>query len=206
MYYFKTILVLLVAMIAISCTKNKKTETTETDATGNAPTIKIKTNDATLLWTAYKFTAKAGVGGKFDTIYVDAPRISGTAEDILVGGSISIPTSSINSNNIIRDPKIRESFFGTLNTPTIQGKIISASDGKGEMELTMNGIKASNPYQYEVNDTALVVISSIDVSNWNGGEAISALNKVCEALHTGDDGTSKLWPDVDVVLSLPLAQ
>jgi len=201
----KTLALAAFALTVVSCTKTtKKAETSEMPAEALVPTIKIKTNEAILKWTAYKFTSKKGVGGVFDTLNISAEKVNGTAEEILAGGTISIPTSSVNSNNVIRDPKIKESFFGTFNTSEITGKILSAVDGKGEIEFTMNGMSANTPYTYIVNDTALVVATVLDVTSWNGGEAIAALNKVCEALHTGEDKVSKLWPDVDVVLSIPL--
>ncbi len=44
----------------------------------------------------------------------------------------------------------------------------------------------------------------LDVLLWNGEEALKTLNKECYELHTGTDGISKLWPDVDVVLKIPV--
>jgi len=205
---FKTLLLLLLTGFLFSCGTNnssKKTEETEKESPKVAEnTIKIATESAIMKWTAYKFKEKAGVGGSFDTLNIDSKTDNGTPEQILLGGSISIPTSSVNSNNEIRDPKIKKSFFGTFNTPEIKGKILSAADGKGEIEFSMNGLSVNVPYTYNVNDAALRIKTSLDVTNWNGGAAIAALNKVCEALHTGEDGTSVLWPDVDVTLTFPL--
>ncbi|WP_109832204.1 YceI family protein [Reichenbachiella versicolor] len=205
MNIFKTLLFAVLAVVVMSCSKSAKKETTIAEPVAEAvPSLKVKTNGASLKWTAYKFTSRSGVGGTFDTLNIEADKISGTAEEILAGGKITIPTSTVNSNNVIRDPKIKASFFGTFNTSEIKGKILSAADGKGEIEFTMNGMSANTPYTYAVNDTALVVTTAVDVTTWNGSAAIAALNEVCKGLHTGDDGVSKLWPDVDVVLSVPL--
>jgi hypothetical protein len=46
--------------------------------------------------------------------------------------------------------------------------------------------------------------SSIDVSSWNALGGIDALNEVCEDLHKGDDGVSKLWSEVSLKLSTTL--
>lgn len=201
----KISLMALLAVVVMSCSKStKKAETTAKVPAEVDNSIKITTLGASMKWTAYKFTSKAGVGGTFDVLNIEAEKRQGTPEEILVGGSISIPTNTVNSNNAIRDPKIKDSFFGTFNTAEIKGKILTAADGAGELELTMNGMTTKAPYSYAVTDTALVVSSALDVTNWNGSEAIAALNKVCEALHTGDDGSSKLWPDVDVILNFPL--
>ena len=38
--------------------------------------------------------------------------------------------------------------------------------------------------------------ANMDITNWNALDALAALNKVCEILHTGADGVSKTWSDV----------
>jgi hypothetical protein len=43
--------------------------------------------------------------------------------------------------------------------------------------------------------------TSLNVLDWNGETALNALNKVCEAKHTGPEDTeSVLWPDVEVII------
>ncbi len=207
MNIFKNLFLLVLSVAVISCgsTSTKKTETAvEKPKEVAENTIKIAPESAIMKWTAYKFTEKAGVGGTFDVLNITAKTENGTPEQVLTGGTISIPTNSVNSNNAIRDPKIKESFFGTFNTPEIKGKILSAADGKGEIEFMMNGLSVNVPYTYTVSDAALTIETGLDVTSWNGSAAIAALNKVCEALHKGGDGVSKLWPDVDVTLTFPL--
>ena len=206
MNIFKTLSLAILAFVVVSCSSSSKKSAESQEEVTEVQNITIKPNGASLKWTAYKFTAKTGVSGTFDTLNLNAAKISGTPEEILLGGSLSIPTSSVNSNNVIRDPKIKKSFFGVFNTPVIDGKFVSAKDGRGQIELKMNGLAANTSCTYALNDTALVVSAALNVMAWNGGTAIDSLNAVCSALHTGEDGTSKLWPDVDVTLSLPLVK
>ena len=36
--------------------------------------------------------------------------------------------------------------------------------------------------------------------DWNADAGLAALNNECEELHKGEDGISKLWPDVNVTV------
>ncbi|MFY0688442.1 MAG: YceI family protein [Cyclobacteriaceae bacterium] len=195
------ILIPAIALVLASCTSPEKKETKTTE---KKETLSINISDASIAWTAYKFTERVGVGGTFDTLSITASKTSGSAEEILIGSTINIVTSSVNSGNIERDPKLRTSFFEVLNTPNIKGKVLKAENGKGEIELTINQIIKVNTFDYAVNDSTMVLRSSVDVTNWNGSDAVAALNKACELLHTGTDGSSKLWPDADVTLTVPL--
>jgi len=38
----------------------------------------------------------------------------------------------------------------------------------------------------------------MNLENWNALDAVSSINKACEALHTGADGVSKTWSEVAV--------
>jgi len=40
--------------------------------------------------------------------------------------------------------------------------------------------------------------------DWSGGDAIAALNSVCEDLHKGADGESKLWSVVELNIEASL--
>jgi len=42
------------------------------------------------------------------------------------------------------------------------------------------------------------------MADFEGLDAIASLNEACSALHTSEDGESKLWPDVDIVVSTVL--
>lgn len=155
-----------------------------------------------LEWIAYKFTEKTGVKGEFKKIYVTQDKKK--APDIVSAMKqsrfrISIP--HLDTGNEDRDKKIQKYFFGDgQNSKWITGdfsNLKNQSKGSGNMNLNMNGKTNSVPISYEINDNKVVLTGSIDVAKFNLLPGIEKLNEVCKDLHTGKDGKSKLWSEVD---------
>lgn len=69
----------------------------------------------------------------------------------------------------------------------------------------MNNIAQEVKGQYTFVDDKFEFSATIDVANWNANSGITALNKICKDLHTGPDGVSKLWSEVDLKFSTTLA-
>ena len=69
---------------------------------------------------------------------------------------------------------------------------------------TLNNIEKEVTLDYKVNDNKISLIGEIDLANWNGDDAIASLNKVCEDLHKGEDGVSKLWSVVELNIEASL--
>ena len=206
-HFLKYTTAFIVLLFIFSCTsKEKKKKTVQEDEKMAQKELTYSTVESgtSILWTAYKFTDKLGVSGTFDLFELNLKNESGSIERLLENAEISITTSSVNSGNIIRDPKLRASFFKVFHTDTILGKILDAEDGKGVLELKMNDIANDVAYTYSLKNDTLFLITHVNVPLWNGQEALDSLNKECNELHTGTDGISKLWPDVDVVLKLPI--
>jgi len=160
-------------------------------------------------WTAFKLSEKVGVAGTFDTISVSGflegkEELSAALENMSFVASVN----STNSNSPDRDVKIKEQFFGTMEmTTAITGRIESiTSDGNGMLLINMNGMEVSTPFTWTHLDNLFSLNATIDINDWNAGESLSALNTVCEALHTGVDGISKLWPDVEISAQATIKQ
>lgn len=158
-----------------------------------------------LEWTAFKFTEKTGVKGSFNTIEV---KDGGAMEDpkaLLESLSFSIPVSTVETQNPDRNGKIAGYFFGTIRTETITGRIKHLGDkGEAELEITMNGITREVEGIYTLENGVFAFNTTIDVADWNAMPGIEALNKVCHDLHTGADGVSKLWSEVDLSFTTTL--
>lgn len=177
-------------------TKTIKMATEECSYQVNPENVQVK-------WTAFKFTNKTGVGGQFDSVSVGSSGTLAKPQDALQDMSFTIPVSKINTNNPDRDKKIQDYFFGALdNTASITGKIVSyeGSEREGDVlvNLMMNGVSSEVGMKYFVEGQSVTINGAIDVGNWNALGGITALNSVCKDLHTGDDGVSKLWPNVDI--------
>lgn len=160
-------------------------------------------------WTAYKTTDKVPVGGKFDEVKVITAKEAEDPMAILKQVSFEIPTSSTNTNLAERDEKIKSYFFGTLaDTDMITGKVSSIDgndkSGNAMVELSMNGLSKEVEASYSIDGTNISLETEFDVETWEGAAAIAALNKVCEDLHKGEDGISKLWSIVSVKVSTTL--
>lgn len=150
-------------------------------------------------WTAYKFTNKTGVNGSFDDIKVETTDAANSLEDLLNSVKFVINTSTVNSNEVTRDIKIAQFFFGTMeNTSEIVGELKDVEGGKATISLTMNDLTVDVPGTIEISGDTLKLKSTVDFKNFDGEKALSMLNQVCSEQHTGEDGKSVFWDVVDI--------
>jgi len=157
-------------------------------------------------WMAYKTTAKKGVAGTFTDIVMDSEP-SEDPIDVVKSMAFTMKTSSTETLDEGRNAKVIEHFFGRLNTKEIHGKVTDVNEDKGTatVMISMHGVSYDIEGNYTLtDDNKFSFTSSIDVSWWNGMVGIEALNKVCEDLHKGDDGISKLWSEVGLSFSTTL--
>lgn len=203
----KIIVIVLALATTVSCKNEDKGKTDVIPKEGKTKEVqiyKIDTSGVYVHWTAFKFTERVGVSGIFEDYTLTVSKNAKSVEELMKNGEISINTQSVNSNSEIRDKKLRDIFFNTFHTNTIKGKITSAYNEQGTLSLTMNNISENVNYSYVAKNDTLTINSSLDLSKWNGVEAVKALNKECYDLHKGTDGVSKLWPDVLVKIKIPL--
>jgi hypothetical protein len=158
-----------------------------------------------LVWTAFKFTEKKGVEGSFNVINVESDGASKDPKKVIESISFLIETSSVETQNEERNGKIAKLFFGTIGTKNIKGRIKSLSEsGKATIEIEMNAMKKDVVGKYTLVDANFSFTATIDVVDWNAGGAITVLNTACKDLHTGADGKSKLWSEVDLSFTTTL--
>ena len=154
----------------------------------------------TLGWTAFKFTEKTGVKGQLKTFDITAKP--GSLNDVLSSIEFTITTSSVDTSNPERDKKIIQYFFEKLaDGKTIKGKFISVEGkqkGKILARITMNGISKNVKLKYTIQDDLVTIDGKINLKQWSAETAIASLNEKCKDLHTGKDGKSILWPEVDI--------
>lgn len=206
----KRISLLFVAMTSIllvSCNNDNKTETQSTDVkkcqySYDASTTKVA-------FTAYKFLNKTGVGGTFNTVNISGEATADTPTEVIKKMNFEIPVNSLDTKNAGRDEKILKFFFGTINTQTISGKVVSIDTTKGSMELSisMNGQTQNVDGTFKLEGEVFTFNADIDVTKWNGESGIKALNDECKELHTdvaNGDKVSKLWPDVSISFTTTL--
>ena len=168
----------------------------------------VTENSVEVKWTAYKHQVRTAVGGGFDSVTVSGFIQGESIMDALKGVNFEIYTNSINSNDADRDKKIKKHFFGTMNTGAlIEGNILSIAEayakntGSGEISLTMNDSAKNLPFTWTYEEELFTLKATVDMGDWEALTALDALHKICHALHTGEDGKSILWPDMEVVVS-----
>jgi hypothetical protein len=148
-------------------------------------------------FTAYKTTAKVGVGGAFKKVEVLSGGEGNSVKEAINNTEFSIPISSLATKDSSRDYKIKKFFFGEMiNTKLLSGKLMLNDDTTGTARLTMNGETKDVPFTYTIVDKTFNLKATMDINNWKAGAALASLNKVCEVLHTGADGVSKTWSEV----------
>lgn len=155
-------------------------------------------------WEAYKTPQKVGVGGVFDRVTYTAIAPEGNNfREILVGSSVVIETSSVNTKHESRDDTLVKFFFKEMSDPEIKAKIVDIKSDKrirgkpktGEMrvEITMNKVTKVVPMKYSFDSGELSAKGSIDLLNFSVNKALSSINEACYDLHEG-----KTWSDVGI--------
>lgn len=204
--------VIITSLLLFSCDDKNNVKNTQNE---NSEPICFyeytKASTAVVSWTAFKTTEKVGVGGTFNQVMVKAGEKSTKITDVLNGINFTIMTESTFTKNEDRDKKIIESFFGAMDaTDLIIGQVKSAKgnneSGTCTFYLTLNNIEKEVTLDYKVNDNKVNLTGEIDLANWNGDAAIASLNKVCEDLHKGADGVSKLWSVIDLNIEATLSK
>ena len=110
----------------------------------------------------------------------------------------------MNSALQVRDDGIYNAFFTTIGAETIAGKFVEVGEGQGQVLITLGEHSGEADFSYNHSQDTVVITSTIDLSSWQAEEGITALNEVCKEGHTGADGISKLWPDVDIEVKVPV--
>lgn len=192
------------ALMSVQACSTKETEKEEVKETKTC-FYKYNSESSVLEWTAFKFTEKAPVKGTFNTIVIEGIDGSDDPKKLIESLKFTIETESVETQNPERNGKIAKLFFGTIGTPQITGKVKSLSDnGKATIEIKMNNLSQDVVGDYTLEDGKFSFKSIIDVVKWNAATGIKELNTACKDLHTGTDGKSKLWSEVELSFTTEL--
>ena len=166
--------------------------------------ILTQSNDMNVSWKAYKTLEKLGVGGKFTDINYQAKvKEAKNFKELLLGSTVSIDLSKIDTNNPERDKTIVSMFFQKLKGKIIEGEIIAINAKKREkgkayrgsidISITMNEKSLTIPMNYTYEKETFKATGVIDLFDFEANSALSSINKSCYDLHKG-----KTWSDVDI--------
>jgi hypothetical protein len=158
-------------------------------------------------WTAYKTTQKVAVGGTFNSVKLSEMKPGGTLTAAFTGLSAEIEGASIESGNPARNATVAAAFFAKFaEQAKITAQITGASGdeklGLFMINVTMNNVTRSLQLRHEgMKDGTLVAKTVINMLDFGLQGAFDSIHKTCEALHTGDDGVSKTWTEVELSIT-----
>jgi polyisoprenoid-binding protein YceI len=195
----------LIGVTVFSCTEKKIEEVVEkpaieTQISQEEPSDMIDgiVKVATVKWTGFKTTEKIAVSGTFDAVQVLDAKEGNTPQEILQGAKVRVPVTSIDSGLEERDTKLKMILFGSmLNTSDIFG-VLNFKDGKTYIKFTLNDVSKEYEVQSNFQNNIFTIKTTINLDDFKANAAVEALNKACFDLHTGADGVSKTWSEVDI--------
>lgn len=196
----------VLSLLSISCKENTSSKETKEpiETTEVVETYQVTSEGSEVYWTGYKFTEKTGVKGKFKTIDVkNAPE----AESQLAafnGVAFSIPTSSIFSENEIRDNKLVTLFFNIMDQTELLTGTFTVKGEKLFLNLKMNGTTKEIALTHTITDRKVKIEGTLNILDFGAEDAYNSIHKACEVLHTGEDGVSKTWEEVAIEASVSL--
>ena len=195
----KHIFLVLASLCIITTSCKKKTESPNTEATKEVEnSYQVSSQGSEVHWTGYKFTEKTPVTGKFKTITVTKAPTAKSQLAAFNGVEFSIPTSSIFSDNAIRDGKLASLFFGIMDqTEFITGTFVTKEEHIF-LNLKMNGKLKEIPLEHNIADRHVRLQGTLNILDFGAEAAFNSIHKACELLHTGTDGVSKTWEDVAI--------
>lgn len=177
-----------------------KSDTTqsETNKTFEKASYSYDKSNSVMEFVAYKFESKAPVKGTFGKINITSVSEAETPLALAESMGFTIPVSSIITQDVSRDAKIIEFFFGVMTTTELTGHFTELNeDGTAKLEITMHGITDVIEGTYKLKDTHFSFQATMDLAKWNAAEAIKVLNENCNGNHT-ENGITKVWNDVDL--------
>lgn len=158
--------------------------------------VLAQTGTLDVSWTGYKTQKKIGVSGSFDKVaYTPAAKEGENFRSILVGSSVVIDSSSVNSKHADRDAKLAKFFFGMMNGKSINAKILDIKADKRvkdaprtgvlNVEIEMNGVKKVVLMNYSFENEIFEAKGNIDILDFGANSALKGINEACFDLHEG---------------------
>jgi len=184
-------LVLAFSIFTVACKKEVKKVEAQ---------FSIEPKTVTVKWTGYKTTSKIPVNGEFKELQISNIKEASTAVEAMNGTVFSIPVSSLFSDDEERDGKLKQLFFGVMDTTvSLTGTLNLNDNGTGNVNLSMNGVSKEIPITYVVSGQLVELEGTLDLINdYKAESAMESISKACFVLHTGPDGISKTWSEVGI--------
>jgi hypothetical protein len=124
----------------------------------------------------------------------------------LVNGiQFSINTASSASGDEIRDLSLNDYFFKLFTDNfEINGSLSQMNEGHVTAHLDVLGFDKQIDLSYSLEENVLKMKGKLSLKDLGVVKAYHSIHNKCIDLHTGADGVSKTWDDVDVIIEVPI--
>jgi len=169
----------------------------------------VKSNHIDFKWTAYKYTERFAVSGSFDDIAIEAnnDKDASLLEDI-ENITMTIDANKVSTTSNLKRSNLINYFFSKLSNSQISGrvagKIGDEATGVIQVALAFNDVTREVNFDYIAENNRLNLLTNIDLNDWKAMNALDELKTCCETYHTGSDGVHRVWPKVDIEISMDL--
>lgn len=163
-------------------------------------------------WTAYKTTEKAPVSGTFTSATLSPTKAGPSVAAALDGVTMTIDPASVSSGNEGRDKTLQDKYFGLFAPQTeftVAVVAVNGDDAGGTVDLNigMNGVSKTLSFPYQVSpDGTLTAKTSMEMMDYGLQAAFDSIHEACKILHTGADGVSKTWTDVELSVTAKITK
>jgi len=203
---------ILFLFFLISCADSKREKVVPLIDGNNVETIKegsysFDSNKAKIIWKGFKATDRIQVTGQFEQFDSSRDMKQFDSLDGLIDGlDFSISTSSSASGDPVRDLNLKDYFFKLLTSNfRLTGSL--GYPNNNLIPVTFNTLLGSKTVElsYFFENSVVEIKGIIDIGIDLGGVmAYESIHQQCEQLHTGGDGVSKTWSEVEVLVRVPI--
>jgi len=203
---------ILFLFFLISCADSKREKVVPLIDGNNVETIKegsysFDSNKAKIIWKGFKTTDRIQVTGQFEQFESSRDmKQFDSLEGLIDGLDFSISTSSSASGDPVRDLNLKDYFFKLLTSNfRLSGSL--GYPNNNLIPVTFNTLLGSKTVElsYFFENSVVEIKGIIDIGIDLGGVmAYESIHQQCEQLHTGGDGVSKTWSEVEVLVRVPI--
>ncbi len=174
-----------------------------------AKTCKYKASQksAKVTWTGYKFTNQTPVSGSFKSVKWNQTAATDLNKWIRTV-SFEIDPLSIKSGLKVREANIIKALFLAYGkTAKITGKVQSWDPVKKVAFVEFDYGKTNFLLAFNLrieNKNILILEAGANLDQMGWGEGLDRLTKICKSHHTGPDGKSLTWPDIQLKVKTKL--
>jgi len=196
----------------ISCTDSKREKVVPLIDENNVEKINegsysFDSNKAKIIWKGFKTTDRIQVTGQFEQFESSRDmKQFDSLEGLIDGLDFSISTSSSVSGDPVRDLNLKDYFFKLLTSNfRLSGSL--GYPNNNLIPVTFNTLLGSKTVElsYFFENSIVEIKGVIDIGIDLGGiMAYESIHQQCEQLHTGGDGVSKTWSEVEVLVRVPI--